>query len=215
MRILDLYCGAGGAAVGIKRAIPNAEIIGVDIKYYRRYPFTFIQADAIEYLETYGPEFDFIWASPPCQAYSKALGEQRLYGKQYPDLVSATRHYLNATGKPYCIENVPEAPLEKPLMLCGQMFGLKILRHRLFETNFPWIAPQHKSHAGLKRGIHADYVVVVLNSDRSWLFKDYTVYIWRRVMQLPGLSRRELSQAVPPVYSQYIMEQWLKHEMSR
>src|SRR5258708_28352590 len=131
MKVLDLFCGAGGAAMGLPRAWPDAEILGVDIVPQPRYPFKFVQADAMTFpLEGY----DFIWASPPCQAFSKT---RRITGKEYPDLIDPIRQRF-PTRIPYVIENVTGAPLFAPVMLCGTMFGLKVIRHRNFETNFPF-----------------------------------------------------------------------------
>src|SRR3990167_2619727 len=131
MRVLDLFCGAGGAAMGLHWAWPNAEPVGVDIKPQPRYPFTFVQADAVTYpLEG----FDFIWASPPCQAYSALKG---LTTTEYPMLVDAIRDRLEASGKPWIIENVVGANLRNPVQLCGSMFGLGVWRHRRFEMSHP------------------------------------------------------------------------------
>jgi DNA (cytosine-5)-methyltransferase 1 len=133
MRLLDLFCGAGGAAMGYYRA-GYTEIVGVDIHPQKRYPFTFVQGDALEYLAAHGHEFDLIHASPPCQAYSRA---RMLQGNDHPDLVGPTRELLIASGKPYIIENVVGAPLINPIRLTGTMFGLLTVRPRLFESNLP------------------------------------------------------------------------------
>jgi DNA (cytosine-5)-methyltransferase 1 len=106
-------------------SLAGFNVVGVDIKPQPRYPFEFHQADAIEYVQAHGREFDAIHASPPCQAYSMT---QRIAGKTHPDLVGATRAALQATGKPYVIENVPGAPLVDPVLLVGSMFGLRTMR---------------------------------------------------------------------------------------
>ena len=133
MRVLDLFCGGGGASYGYSLVFPQAEITGVDIKPQKHYPFQFVQGDAIEYLEQHGHEYDFIHASPPCQGYSESTPAQ--YKGNHPLLIPTVREQLDALGKPYVIENVEGArwALNNPLMLCGSMFGLPILRHRLFE----------------------------------------------------------------------------------
>ena len=135
-RLLDLFCGAGGAGMGYSWA--GFDVVGVDVNPQPNYPFEFHQADALAYpLDG----FDAIHASPPCQAYSR-LRRMRP-GKYYPDLVEATRARLVAADRPYAIENVPGAPLLSPLLLCGEYFGLGAMcdggwrplrRHRLFET---------------------------------------------------------------------------------
>src|SRR5690348_13600467 len=143
-KLLDLFCGAGGAAMGYHRA--GFDVVGVDIKPQPRYPFEFHQGDALD--PTYrDPWFEPWWidtfnaihASPPCQAYTKA---RKLQGKEHPDLIGPTRELLKATGLPYVIENVPGAPLVDPVVLEGQMFeGLATQRARWFETNWPLEVP--------------------------------------------------------------------------
>ena len=132
-RVLDLFCGAGGAAMGYYQAFgPDTYILGVDHKPQPRYPFEFVQADALEFMrDGRGDRFDFYHASPPCQRFSVT---KSLHDREYPDLIGATRELLVTTGKPYVIENVPGTPLENPLTLCGSSFGLNVRRHRLFET---------------------------------------------------------------------------------
>jgi DNA (cytosine-5)-methyltransferase 1 len=135
MRALDLFCKAGGVALGLHRA--GFEVVGVDIEPQPNYPFRFIQANALEF--DLG-DFDFYWASPPCQgftAYKRRPGHVR----PRANLIPPMRERLLATGKPFCIENVPGAPLQNPFTLCGSMFGLDVRRHRNFETNFPVTTP--------------------------------------------------------------------------
>ena len=132
MKLLDLFCGAGGAAMGYHRAGFD-DITGVDIKPMPRYPFKFIQGDALEYLAAHGAEYDVIHASPPCQAYS-IMQHANHMRKDHPDLVDSVRDALKQTGKPWIIENVPGAPLIDPILLCGLSFGLRVIRHRLFES---------------------------------------------------------------------------------
>ncbi len=148
MRILGLFCGAGGAAMGLHRA--GFEVVGVDIKPQKNYPFEFHQADAMTY--PLG-DFDAYWASPPCQGYGIMRHLPWLKDKEYPMLIGGVREMLMATGKPYIIENVKGAPLDGNY-LCGLMFGLRVFRHRVFETSFFWLAPGHPGHHGLyvKRG---------------------------------------------------------------
>ena len=139
MRLLDLFCGGGGAAVGYSRA-GFTEIVGVDINPQGNYPYTFVQGDALAYLAVHGAEFDAIHASPPCQAYTRKAsdwGRKRNHWIEHPDLLGPTRDALDAPGRPYVIENVPGAPIRHDLMLCGTMFGLTIRKHRYFEASFP------------------------------------------------------------------------------
>jgi len=137
-RLLDLFCGAGGAAMGYHRA--GFDVHGVDIKPQPHFPFISIeQADALDVLADidFCRQFDVIHASPPCQAYTSL---RTLSSNKHPELVEPVREALIAIGKPYVIENVVGSPLDEPITLCGSMFGLglasRILkRHRLFESN--------------------------------------------------------------------------------
>ena len=141
-RLLDMFCGQGGAAMGYADAGFD-EIVGVDLAAQPRYPFTFVHGDALEYCRLHGHEFDAVHANPPCQVHS-VLAHFATPGKHL-DLIAETRAALTGTGRPWVIENVPGAPLVAPVMLCGTMFGLGFLdeqgwvmlrRHRLFETNW-------------------------------------------------------------------------------
>ena len=144
-RLLDLFCGAGGCSVGYSRA--GFDVVGVDNRPMPRYPFTFVQGDALEYLAAHGGEFDAIHASPPCQRYSVLAAMHP--DREYPDLLQPARELLEASGKPWVIENVETAPMEREanlfgfgVLLCGSMFGLGVprgylRRHRCFETSFP------------------------------------------------------------------------------
>jgi DNA (cytosine-5)-methyltransferase 1 len=145
-RLLDLYCGGGGAARGYQQA--GFRVTGVDTRPQPRYAGDdFWQADAIQVLRTIradGSPFDVIHASPPCQAYTRKAadwGRKRNHWIEHPDLVGPTRELLDEIGLPYVIENVPGAPLNAQLMLCGTMFGLAIRKHRLFESNVPLPLP--------------------------------------------------------------------------
>jgi DNA (cytosine-5)-methyltransferase 1 len=145
-RLLDLFCGAGGAAMGYHRA--GFEVVGVDIKPQPRYPFTFIRADALELLDSpwFDPRaFDVIHASPPCQHYSDLAGRNG-NAEEHPDLIDDVRRALWRTGVPYVIENVEGAPLIRPVTVCGTSLGLgvsgyRLRRHRLFESNVQLTAP--------------------------------------------------------------------------
>src|SRR4030042_2837765 len=127
-RLLDLFCGAGGAAMGYHRA--GFEVVGVDIKPQPHYPFEFHQADALTFPLD---EFDAYHASPPCQAFTKYKNLRKDLPSRYPNLIPSTRRRLTDTDKPFVIENVEGSPLINPIVLCGSMFGLDVRRHRLFE----------------------------------------------------------------------------------
>lgn len=139
MRLLDLFCGAGGAAVGYYRA--GFDVVGVDILNQPHYPFQFIQANALEYLEAHGGEYDVIHASPPCQAFTKYKNARPNLPDKYPDLIMETRLALIKTTKLWVLENVVGAPVNGMIMLCGSMFGLDVRRHRLFECSIMIITP--------------------------------------------------------------------------
>ena len=209
-RLLDLFCGAGGAAMGYHRA--GFEVVGVDIKPQPRYPFSFIHMDAFEALEilTRGralqAEFDAIHASPPCQAYTKA---SKLQGNEHPDLIGPTRELLEATGLPYVIENVKGAPLINPVLLEGQMFPeLRTHRPRLFETNWGFLvdAMRHPPPRNVKMGRPA--------TEEEWIqvvghFSD--VNAGRRAMGIDWMTRDELSEAIPPSYTEFIGGQLMEY----
>ena len=198
MNVLDLCCGAGGCSMGYDWAGFN--VVGVDEAPQKHYPFEFVQADAIEFLESTDlSEFDLIHVSPPCQAYSKVCQVHRNNGKVYPDIIKEIRQLLLLSNKPYVMENVPGAPLYRPVTLCGTMFDLKVLRHRLFESNFYIKSPGGCNHTGTVKD--GDYFTVCGNGsgkDRA------TVKIWSDAMGIHWMTRQELTQAIPPAYTRYI-----------
>lgn len=200
--LLDLFCGAGGASVGYHRA--GFDVVGVDINPQPNYPFEFYQSDALSF-PTDG--FDVIHASPPCQAYSTT---KTMHSNSHPDLIGQVRHLLR--GKIYIIENVPGAPLNSPIVLCGEMFGLRVIRHRLFEISLPVTAPIHRKHVGRTHGMrHGKY------PENPWYFGVYgdgtdkgTTAQWKEAMEIDWMTRRELAQAIPPAYSEYIGQQLIE-----
>jgi len=204
MKILDLFCGAGGCAVGYHQSGLFTEITGVDINPQPRYPFNFIQADALEYLRRHWQDYDIIHASPPCQAYSVT---KSLTIKEHPDLVEQTRELLADSGKPYIIENVPGAPLINPLMLCGSMFGLKVKRHRLFEIwpNQIYFTPpcscsRFFTHSGKGQfSSFANGANAICVAGHNFCVDD-----GRAAMGIDWMSGKELSQAIPPAYTRFI-----------
>lgn len=153
-RLLDLFCGAGGAAMGYWRA--GFRVEGVDLEPHDDFPFRFRQGDALEVLKDkqYLSQFDIIHASPPCQAYSTATPDR----SKHPDLVGPVRELLHEAGLPYIIENVPQAPLINPVRLCGSSFSLRVRRHRDFESNLPLSGRtcDHKAQ-GQPVGVYGDH----------------------------------------------------------
>ena len=210
MKLLDLYCGAGGSAVGYTRA--GFEVVGVDIEPQPNYPYTLLQFDALQldasWIRHCG--YDAVHASPPCQY---ATDYQRT-GVPYAtgNLIPATRELLQATGLPYVIENVEKAArdLVEPVLLCGSMFDLDVQRHRLFETNwgleYPWRPCRHKTWADDR------YPGATNRNGR----RTVEVGVWRiplevqqAAMGIDWMTLPELSEAVPPAYTEFIGEQLL------
>ena len=208
MRALDLFCGAGGVSMGLHRA--GFEVVGVDIRPQPHYPFEFHQGDALEFCRDHGCEFDFIHASPPCQKYTRmnrGLLASQGRQKDHLDLVADVRRAIKGTGKPYSIENVEGAPLESPQRLCGSSFGLLVQRHRLFECSFSWLAPEcrHETYVRDKPPLHrlvgSSYVVGCYGNGRG---KGDDMALWSRAMGINWMTRKELSQAIPPAYAEFI-----------
>lgn len=216
-RLLDLFCGAGGAGEGYKKA--GFDVTGVDLRHQPRNPHQFIQADALEYVSEHGREFDAIHASPPCQAFTalKAMWNSR----KHPDLIEPTRAVLRQVGRPYIIENVPGAPLKADLMLCGTMFGLgvgkaELWRHRYFELTFPvGLTPpcqhyQREKVIGVYGGHGRDRrrVVTLVGSSGGRSARDgtqqFSVAERAEAMGIDWMTGAELSQAIPPAYTEFI-----------
>lgn len=198
-RVLDLCCKAGGAGFGYHLA--GFDVTGVDIEPQRRFPFEFIEADALEVLadRAFVARFDLIHASPICKGYSACAV---LNAVEHPRQIDAFRQALVATGIPYVIENVEGAPLRDPVVLCGAMFpGLRTYRHRLFEAPFAIPQPAEPAHACplAKMGRPpkpGEWMQVVGH------FSD--VAAAREAMQIPWMTRDELAQAIPPAYSHHV-----------
>lgn len=206
-RGLELFCSQGGSAEGYRRA--GFEMVGVDIEPQPRFPFHFIQADALEYVKAHGHEYDFIAASPPCHAHTPL---RHRTGKTYLDLIPDTRVALEATGLPYIIENVMGATLRDPLVLCGSMFGLgsggRVLRrHRKFESNVELTAPGPDACRGRKVG------GVYGTGGGGQMTRGYKFHPGeaREAMGIDWMSKAGLSQAIPPAYTEYLGKQLLAH----
>jgi DNA (cytosine-5)-methyltransferase 1 len=218
MKLLDLFCGGGGAAMGYYQA-GFTDITGIDINPQKHYPFKFIQADALEYLAEYGAEYDVIHASPPCQLFSRiqSLGIARngTY-REHPNLIPPTRELLLKIGKHFVIENVIGAPLINPIILCGSMFdGLRVYRHRQFESNYNLISKihiPHKDHtpsAGNGKSPKGFISVCGSGGVKGMNSKEIVEY-WSMAMGINWMTREELSQAIPPAYTKFIGEQLTK-----
>ena len=207
MRALDLFCKAGGVTKGLQRA--GFYVVGVDIEPQKHYcGDEFFQADALAFpLEG----FDLICASPPCQAYTR-LKNIRGNGHLHPQLIEATRARLKTSGTPYVIENVPDAPLNDPVMLCGTMFPpLKVYRHRLFECSWARLLPpaacNHTWKMGASKGAYhrLDESEFITCCGHSFQAKS-----GRIAMGIDWMTRDEMAQAIPPAYSEWIARQFLE-----
>jgi DNA (cytosine-5)-methyltransferase 1 len=225
--LLDLFCGEGGAGYGYHLA--GFDVEGVDNAPARlkHYPFSARrQGDALEFIATFGHEFDAIHASPPCQGYSRGTVALPDRAERYDRLIDATREALKATGRPYVIENVMGArsELHDPVMLCGRMFGLEATdedgtrvvldRHRLFETSFPMWQPEHPRHdrsvqvAGSYGGARRD-------KDEARLVRrgGYVphVDVQRELLGTPWMTERGCQLSIPPAYTRHIGAALLGH----
>jgi hypothetical protein len=218
-RLLDLFCCAGGAAAGYHRA--GFDIIGVDIRPRPRYPYPMLIGDALVHLAhmiSTGAvqQFDLIHASPPCQeGCALTIGTNRAmgWGRQHEQLIPALRTLLDATGKPYVIEQPNgRAPVRRDIMLCGEMFGLGVLRHRNFELNgFTMDQPAHIKHRGRVRGMRHgqwfDGPYVAAYGDGGG---KATVAEMQTAMEIGWTDvREELTEAIPPAYTEHIGKAFL------
>lgn len=192
MRILDLFCGAGGAAMGYHQAWPDAEIVGVDINPQPRYPFTFVQADALTYpLDG----FDFIHASPPCQAHTTMSNRYRGQGGKadsHTDFIAVIRWRLVMAGVPYVIENVTgaRAHLIDPVTISGGSFGLgKVVQP---------VGVYGKHHDGRR---------LFTRKDGTSQYAARTLEQASEAMGIDWMTWRELAESIPPAYTRFIAEQ--------
>lgn len=231
-KLLDLFCGAGGAGMGYHRA--GFDVTGVDIRPQPRYPFTFVQADALAYVAQYGWMYDAIHASPPCQAHSNITPDK----SKHLDLIPQTRFWLETIGVPYVIENVAGArkALRNPVMLCGADFGLKVYRHRLFESNvflftFPHV-PHNDNTPRAGHGISEKGFISVTSGGKSLeiAVKAYGISskgfvcvsghfsgheYCKFAMGIDWMTSAELSQAIPPAYTEFIGRQLMAYVITR
>lgn len=203
--MLDLFCGAGGAGMGYHRA--GFDVVGVDIRPQPRYPFAFVRGDALRPPVDLS-RFDAIHASPPCQGFT---AYKRRPGHVAPraNLIPATREMLRATGKPYVIENVPGAPVHG-FTLCGSSFGLDVRRHRLFETSPEIILAPPCDH-----GWQARRFVGATNNRNPRRTVEVGVWriplsVQRTAMGVDWMELEELSEAIPPAFTEWIGRQLLE-----
>ena len=243
MKLLDLFCGAGGAAMGYSRAGFD-EIVGVDIAKQPHYPFEFVQGDALEYLAEHGHEFDAIHASPPCQRFT-AL-RTMWNAQEHSDMLTPTRAVLKTMDVPYVIENVPGAPMDGAyVQLCGSMFGLgtgdaELRRHRLFELGgFYLLTPRCQHYArNLVIGVYGGHgrdrrrTVGVYGDGNGRDYRKHPATVGvhgnaggssvrdgtqqfstderREAKGIDWMTGDELSQAIPPAYTEFIGAELIK-----
>jgi DNA (cytosine-5)-methyltransferase 1 len=209
LRVLDLFCGAGGCSVGYHRA--GFEPEGVDNEPHPDYPFPFHQADALEILadRAFLDRFDLIHASPPCKAFTDLAV---LSDTEHPDLLTPTRELLRQWGGPYVIENVEGAPLPGALRLCGSEFELwavcrdgtrrQLRRHRLFESNVFLMGAGGCHHKGQPIGVYG-------TGGGGRMTRGYKAHPEeaRQAMGIDWMKVEDICQAIPPVYTEFIGEQ--------
>lgn len=210
--LLDMFCGAGGAAVGYHRA--GFEVVGVDIHPQPRYPFSFIREDALEYAARYGSGFDAVHASPPCQSYSAMQATNKSRGRKprFCGMIPDVQGVLRSTALPWVIENVVRSDLEPTVILCGTMFGLRVKgyelrRHRLFKCSFPVPMPgecDHRSQSVFVSTSGAKHN----HWNKSRMEKNWTVpvpgRVARELMNVDWMNEFELGESIPPAYTEYI-----------
>lgn len=209
-RLLDLFSGAGGSAMGYHRA--GFDVVGVDIEPQLHYPFEFWEGDALNVLRdmacngegiTRGRRFDAIHASPPCKAFTKTGWSDHFdYRSNHDDLLTPCRELLQQTGLPWVIENVPGAPMRIDVQLCGSLFGLNVRRHRWFEFSEP---PEFQL---MPPCVHPRHVVTPLGNPNAARGSRKE---WAEAMGIDWMTAPELSQAIPPAYTEYVGKQLLAH----
>lgn len=206
-KLLDLFCGAGGAGVGYRRA--GFKVTGVDIAPHDDYPFGLFVTDAIDFLDNWSNvgEWDAVHASPPCPRYSVATPAANR--DSHPDLIEPVRARLIALGIPYVIENVPGSPLVDPVTLCGSMFGLQVRRHRLFESNIPIGQPTCQHRGQQVYGVYGQHGdkqgAVARPNGTSRGTKARDAEHAREVMGIDWMSEwSDLADAIPPAYTEHI-----------
>lgn len=224
MKVLDLYCGAGGAGAGYHSL--GFDVVGVDLGRQPDYPFAFLQHDALKLDIRFLRSFQLIHASPPCQAHTSLKHAPN--GREHLDLIPATRAMLKAAGVPYVIENVVGAPLINPVTLCGTMFGLgvsdngtwhELHRHRIFEASFPLVVEPCKHSGGPVIGVYGGHARrrSAVHGGRG------TRDVWQNghkgaaaaAMDMPWATLGGMSQAIPPAYTAYIGARFRRWALGR
>lgn len=204
MKLLDLFCGGGGSAKGYSKA--GYDVFGVDNKPQPHYPFKMVVADALMYALAFGRNFDAIHASPPCPGYSHMTPDK----SKHKTMIPITRKVLEWIGKPYIIENVPGARREliSPIMLCGRSFGLKVYRHRYFETNpellfMPHHVPHKDKTPSAGHGISPNGFMSVAGHFSQVAYA-------QKAMGMDWGGQKELAQAIPPAYTYWLGTEFMK-----
>lgn len=213
MRLLDLCCRAGGASMGYHRA-GFTDIVGWDIEPIADYPFDLVVGDITTITPDYLDGFDLVHISPPCQSQT-ALTKGTNKGREYPNLIPFARELVTAWGGPAVIENVQGSELRRDLTLCGELFGLDVIRHRYFEFH-GWPGahqPAHKPHrgrvAGYRHGSWYDGPYFAVYGDGGG---KGTIKQWQQAMDIDWTAdRKNLAEAIPPAYTHYIGLQAVRH----
>lgn len=218
-RLLDLFCGAGGAGMGYHQA--GFDVVGVDKTPQPDYPFEFHRGDALDFLAEHGHEFDAIHASPPCQAYSTGVVSRsskwnHTLGKDEPALIGAVHEILEQLSLPWVIENVMGARSSMPdgwFVLCGSMFARPIPRHRVFATSHLVLTPEHPNCHGLAKRSSVEL---------GWDYRDMSVTgkgrragttaRWSHLLGITWpMTQHQLAEAIPPAYTEWIGAQIIAH----
>lgn len=203
-RLLDVCCCAGAASMGYHQA--GFDVTGADIEPQRNYPFPFLQVSLLDLTgEWVADNFDAIHLSPPCQPDSAMSNCRPGLADTYARLIEPARELAIASGLPYVIENVVGSDLRDPVMLCGFMFGRQLYRHRLFETNWGLIQPEHPAHTlpASKAGHWRPGTIMSVAGHVA------PVALAREVMEIDWTTRDELVEAIPPYYAKYVGDQLL------
>ncbi|RAG81735.1 DNA methylase [Streptacidiphilus pinicola] len=209
LTVLDAFCCAGGAGMGYWLA--GFDVLGVDIAEQPNYPFRFVQCDAVAFIREHGHRFDLRHASPPCQFdCTLTVGTNQDHRHRYADLLDPTRDALANTGGPWVIEQPPGRATKRmrvDVTLCGEMFGLAVIRHRNFELG-GWTAPAaiHLPHRGRVAGMrHGRWFTGPYFAVYGQGGGKGTVTQWQQAMGIHWTDqRRELAEAIPPAYTQWL-----------
>lgn len=209
--LLDLFCGAGGAAVGYSRA--GFDVVGVDCRPQPNYPFRFVRGDALRFWDAHHSEFDAWHASPPCQSFTEMLAREREGGRcfRHPDLLSPTLERFRAGSVPWIVENVRGARrfMRPVVTLHGGMFGLEVYRPRLFESNMLLLAPYAPKPLEpiAVYGDHPEDSRTRRTDGHAPIRRARTLSEGRRAMGIGWMDWRELCESIPPAYTEHLGSQ--------